>query len=224
MTGSQRWASVCERKKEGRKKEGRREAGREEKKRLHPSGAHIQLLNSAAALLCHLPWRLGRGMWLLSAGGINVCESTWHPRQSNKVRVTPTQALAGKGWWPRAQAKPSTSTWPPSCQGLPGSLASGVSQRSHRVSGFAVTSIPFNVSLWKRCPNVENSRALDVAWLAPSLSFGVLLLTLPTPPAPGPFLNASSPGLQYGWQVLPNHVWFHGWLMGVRVRWDGGFD
>ena len=42
VTGSQRWASVCERKKEGRKKEKkeRREAGREGKKKKASSVVH----------------------------------------------------------------------------------------------------------------------------------------------------------------------------------------
>ena len=42
MTGSQRWASVCERKKEGRKEEKkeRREAGREGKKKKASSVVH----------------------------------------------------------------------------------------------------------------------------------------------------------------------------------------
>ena len=99
MTGSQRWASVCERKKEGRKEEKkeRREAGREGKKKEgFICGTHISL-NSAAALLCHLPGKLRRGMWLLSAGGTMCVRVPGTQQAVNKVRVTPTWALAVKG-------------------------------------------------------------------------------------------------------------------------------
>lgn len=99
MTGSQRWASVCERKKEGRKRR-RKEAGQEgkeeRKKEGFICGAHISL-NSATALLCHLPWKLGRGMWLLSAGGTMCVRAPGTQQAVNKVRVTPTRALAVKG-------------------------------------------------------------------------------------------------------------------------------
>lgn len=56
--------------KEGREEEKkeRREAGREGRKKEGFICSTDINLTSAAALLCHLPWKLGQGTWLLSAG------------------------------------------------------------------------------------------------------------------------------------------------------------
>ena len=94
--------SVKERRKErkeGREEENKeiREAGREgRKKEGFICDTHISL-TSAAALLCHLLWKLGQGTWLLSAGGTTCVRVPGMQQAVNKVRVTPTQALAVKG-------------------------------------------------------------------------------------------------------------------------------
>ena len=94
--------SVKERRKErkeGREEENKeiREAGREgRKKEGFICGTHISL-TSAAALLCHLLWKLSQGTWLLSAGGTMCVRVPGTQQAVNKVRVTPTLALAVKG-------------------------------------------------------------------------------------------------------------------------------
>lgn len=136
-----------ERRKEGReegKKRGRK--GRKKERRLHLWCTHQPEFSHCPAM--SLAMETWPGDVASLSWGNNVCESTWHPAGSQQGQSNPNSGSCCEGGGGPGHRPNHLSTWPPSCQGLPGSLASGVSQRSHRVSGLAVT--PPSHSM---CPN-----------------------------------------------------------------------
>ena len=107
--------------------------------------------------------------------GNNVCESTWHAAGSQQGQSNPNSGSCCEGSSGPGHKPNHLSSWPPSCQGLPGSPASGVSQRSHRVSGFAVTPLSHSMCPYGKCVPAWKTQS---SWCVhkhrpPSLSFGV---------------------------------------------------
>ena len=204
-------------KKEGRKEEKkeRREAGREGKnKEGFICDTHISL-NSAAALSCHLPGKLSRGMWLLSAGGTMCVRVPGIQQAVNKVRVTPTRALAVKG----VVAQGTNQTiFPPGLHHATGSQDPWLQVSPREATEYQGLLWPLHPT---QCVPMENVPAWKTqsTWCGHKHTFSFLwspyfLLSLHLQPL-GPFyVLPTVPGLQYGWQVLPSHIWFHGWLMG----------
>lgn len=154
------------------------------------------------------------GWDVASPAGGTMCVRVPGTQQAvNKVRVTPTQALLEGGVVAQGTGQ---TIFPPGLHHARGSQDPWLQvspRRSHRVSGLAAPSIPFNVSLWKRCPN-ENSEHLmwPQAYLS---SFGVPVYS-PTPPAPGPSLLASHCALASSMDGMSFPAMFgsNGWLMG----------
>lgn len=201
VTGSQRWASVCERKKEGRKKEGKKTGREGRKKEGFICGAHISL-NSAAALLCHLPWSPGRGCGFSQSGG-TVCVRVPGTQQAvNKVRVTPTLRLLLEGVVAQGIRPTIFHRWLHHARGPVIRLQ--VSPReATEYQGLLRPLHPIQCVLMEKVSQRE-TQSTDVATSIPSLfPLESLLLTLPHLQPLGPYVLPTAPGLQYGWQVLP---------------------
>ena len=189
-------------------------------------GTHISL-NSAAALLCHLPGKLSRGMWLLSAGGTMCVRVPGTQQAVNKVRVTPTWALAVKGVVAQGT---SQTIFPPGLHHVTGSQDPWLQVSPREATEYQGLLWPLHPTQCVPMENVSQGgklRALDVATSIPSHSFGVPTSYSPYTSSPWvlfmcfPLCLASS---MDGRSFPAMFGSMAGSCARRGKRWDGGFD
>ena len=112
-------------------------------------------------------------MWLLSAGGTMCVRVPGTQQAVNKVRVTPTQALAGKGVVAQGTGQ---TIFPPGLHHARGSQDPWLQvspREATEYQGLLRPLHPIQCVLMEKVSQRGKLRALDVATSIPSLSFGV---------------------------------------------------